>query len=277
MTQRKLAGILPMFAVALQDVAFQKIRNGRVWLMKLSGKVALVTGGSRGIGAATALRLAEEGADVAITYARAAGAAEEIVKKITGMGRRALAIQADSADAKVVAGLPARVAKDLGRLDIIVNNAGTFTAAPLDSVTLDEFRKEMAVNVEAALVLAKAAFGILPQGGRFITVGSVLGQRVPFTNMAVYSTSKFALQGLTRALSRDFAPHGVLVNCVQPGPVKTDMNPGEGEFAEVLRNMTALRRFGLPHEIAGAIAFLAGPDAAYITGTALNVDGGMEA
>jgi NAD(P)-dependent dehydrogenase (short-subunit alcohol dehydrogenase family) len=245
--------------------------------MKLSGKVALVTGGSRGIGAATALRLAGDGADVAITYARSAGAAEEIVKKIKGLGRRAIAIQADSSDAKMVAGLPDHVAKDLGQLDIIVNNAGTFTAAPLETATVEDFRKEMAVNVEAAFVLAKAAQGVLPEGGRIIMVGSVLGQRVPLTNLAAYSASKFAIQGLARALARDLAPRGMLVNCVQPGPINTDMNPDEGDFAAMLRNMTALRRFGLPHEVAAAISFLAGPDSAYITGIALNVDGGMEA
>ena len=245
--------------------------------MSLSGKVALVTGGSRGIGAATVLRLAQEGADVALTYVRAAGAAQEVVAKVEALGRRAVAIRADSMDAAAVAALPARVVAGLGRLDIIVNNAGSFTAAPLDAVELDAFRKEMALNAEAAFVLAKAALGVLPEGGRFITVGSVLGQRVPMGGLAVYSTGKFAIQGLTRALARDLGQKGILVNCVQPGPVATDMNPDEGDSAAFLKSMTCLKRYGKPAEIAGAVAFLAGPDATYITGAVLNVDGGMEA
>ncbi len=245
--------------------------------MQLSGKVALVTGASRGIGAATALRLAQDGADVALTYAKSASAAEEVVKQITALGRRAIAIKADSTDEAAVAALPKRVIKDLGGLDIIVNNAGGYTAAPLDTITIEAFRKEMALNLDAAFILVTSALPHLSAGARIITVGSTLGQRVPFPDLAAYSTSKFALQGLTRSLARDLGPKGILVNCLQPGPVNTDMNPEDSDFADVLRAGVPLGRYGQPAEIAGAIAFLAGPDATYVNGTVLNVDGGFEA
>lgn len=244
---------------------------------KLEGKVALVTGGSRGIGAATAIRLAEEGADVAVTYARSAGAAEEVVARIKDLGRRALAIKADGTDIAAVEGLPSRVVQEFGRLDIIVNNAGSFTAAPLGDLSLESFRAEIALNLDAAFVLAKAALPCLKAGARFIAVGSTLGQRVPFPNLAAYSASKFAVQGLTRALARELGPIGIRCNCVQPGPIDTDMNPEDSEFADVQRAGVPLGRYGRPEEVAAAIAFLAGPDATYVNGAVLNVDGGFEA
>lgn len=246
--------------------------------MSLNGKVALITGGSRGIGAATALKLAELGAHVAITYSRSAERAQQVVQKITALGRNAEAIKADNSKPEEMKGLVSRVKDKFGRIDILVNNAGTFSPAPLDTEgLLDVYDREMLVNVRAVLQLSQEAAAVLPEGGRIINVGSVLGQRVPFPNLAVYSTSKFAVHGLTRALARDLGPKGINVNVVQPGPIDTELNPDEGEFAEILKANIIQRRYGKPEEVAGAIAFLAGPDATHITGAVINVDGGFEA
>ncbi|MBI1292034.1 SDR family oxidoreductase [bacterium] len=245
--------------------------------MSLNGKVALVTGGSRGIGAATAIRLAKEGADVAITYAKSPKAAEEVVAKIKALGRKAVAIKADSSVTAEVTGLLARVKKELGGIHIVVNNAGTFTAAPLGQASEEAFDKEIAINVKAIFTILNEAANVLEKGARIINVGSVVGGRAPFAGLSIYATSKFAVQGITRAAARDLGAKGILVNAVQPGPIATDMNPDEGDFATVLKAQTILGRFGVADEVAGAVAFLAGPDANYITGTTLNVDGGMEA
>jgi len=243
--------------------------------MSLKGKVALVVGGSRGIGAAIAARLAKEGADVAITYAKSPKAADEVVAAIKASGRRSVALKADSSVTSEIKGLLARVKKELGALDIVVYNAGTFTAAPLGSGDEAAFDREMTINVRSVYTVLNEAATELNSGARFITIGSVVGDRVAFPGLSIYATTKFALQGLTRAAARDLGAKGILVNAVQPGPIATDMNPDEGDFATVLKASTILGRFGVADEVAGAVAFLAGPDATYITGTTLDVDGGM--
>ena len=245
--------------------------------MSLSGKVALVTGGSRGIGAAIALRLAQLGADVAITYSNASAPAEKVVADIKALGRKAIAIKANAASEADLNGLLAKVVKDFGHLDILVNNAGIFDAAPISEITLERFDKTMAVNVRALFQLIQQAAEILPKGGRIINIGSVLGERVGLAGMTAYSTSKFAVSGLTRAAAHDLAPRGILVNNVQPGPINTDMNPEDGAFAEAMKSMVPLKRYGRPEEVAEIVAFLAGPGATYITATSIEVDGGLEA
>jgi 3-oxoacyl-[acyl-carrier protein] reductase len=246
---------------------------------KLTGKVALVTGGSRGIGAAAARALAEEGADVAVSYSASGAKADAVVRELTAKGVRAAAFQADQADPAQVRGLVKAVVERFGRLDILVNNAGVFVMGVLgdpgsDLAALD---RQQAVNIGGVVAAVRAAAAVLGQGGRIITVGSVLGARVPFTGIADYSATKAAVAVYTKGWARDLGPKGVTVNAVQPGPIDTDMNPDAGDFAAVQRATTALGRYGKPEEVAAAIVFLAGPDASYITGTTLDVDGGMNA
>ncbi len=245
----------------------------------LSGKVALVTGGSRGIGAATARALAEGGADVAISYAASADKAEAVVRELEGKGVRAAAFRADQADPAQVAGLVKAVVKRFGRLDILVNNAGVFiTGAVGDpSNAIAEFERQLAINVGGVVAAVRAAVGIMGEGGRIITVGSGAGTRVGFPGMADYSATKAAVVGYTKGWARDLGPKGITVNTVQPGPIDTDMNPADGDFAKLLEPTTALGRYGQPEEVAAAIVFLAGPGASYITGTTLDVDGGYNA
>ncbi|HEX4611050.1 MAG TPA: SDR family oxidoreductase [Urbifossiella sp.] len=243
----------------------------------LADKVALVTGGSRGIGAATAVRLARDGATVAVAYSASPGKAEAVVKTIQEAGGTAAAFQADQADPKAVAGLVEAVVKKFGRLDILVNNAGVFAQGAVDDPAADlaALDREQAVNVGGVVAGVRAAVKYLPRGGRIITVGSVLGSRVPFPGIAGYAATKAAVAGYTRGWARDLGPKGITVNVVQPGPIDTDMNPDSGDFAAVQRAGTALGRYGKPEELAAAVAFLAGPDASYITGAVLDVDGGF--
>lgn len=241
--------------------------------MSLQGKVALVTGGSRGIGAAIATRLAAEGADVVITYSKSAPAAEKVVAEIRAKGRRAEAIQSDASKPETAKGLIAKVIGKFGRIDILVNNAGIYAGAD----NLEGFDQTLAVNLRTVFVLVQEAGWVMAQGGRIINIGSVLGEMVPFPGQQAYATSKFAVQGLTRAAARDLGPKGVTVNCVQPGPIDTEMNPADGEQAAGMKAVTALGRYGKPEEIAAAVAFLASAEASYITGASLNVDGGFGA
>lgn len=244
---------------------------------RLQGKVALVTGGSRGIGAAIVLRYAEEGADVALTYSRSADRAKEVVAQVEAKGRRAVAIQADSADSAAVKAAVERVRREFDRLDILVNNAGVYAISPLVETSDEEFERVMAINVRAPFVAAREAAKIMGSGGRIINIGSALGERVPFGGLSNYSMSKFALAGLTRAWARDLGPRGITVNTIQPGPINTEMNPEDSDFADDQRAFIAVGRFGRSEEVAAAAAYLASDDAAYVTGGALNVDGGFVA
>nr|WP_203981838.1 SDR family oxidoreductase [Sphaerisporangium rufum] len=243
----------------------------------LTGKVALVTGGSRGIGAAVAVRLAEDGADVAFTYRQDAERAGAVADRIKLAGRRALAIQADSVDAAAVAGAVDRAAAEFGRLDILVNNAAVYLPGPVEQVTFAEVDATLAVNVRAPFAAAQAALKHLAEGGRIINIGSNVSERVPFPGLALYSMSKSALTGLTRALAREVGPRGITVNVVAPGPTDTDANPAGGPFAETISGITALGRYAAPEEIAEAVGYLAGDGARYITGATLHVDGGFTA
>jgi 3-oxoacyl-[acyl-carrier protein] reductase len=246
---------------------------------KLVGKVALVTGGSRGIGAAAARALAEEGANVAISYAASADKAEALVRDLEGKGARAAAFKADQGDTAQVQALVQAVVKRFGRLDILVNNAGVFVAGAVDDPSDDvaKFDRQLAVNVGGVAAAVRAAAKVMGQGGRIISVGSILGAHVPFPGMADYSATKAAVAVYTRGWARDLGPKGITVNAVQPGPIDTDMNPADGDFAPAQKSATALGRYGRPEEVAAAIVFLASPGASYITGTTLNVDGGLSA
>jgi len=244
---------------------------------ELNGKVALVTGGSRGIGAAVARRLAAGGAAVALTYATSAGKAEAVAKQIEADGGQALVIPADNADAAAVRLAVERTVRDLGRLDILVNNAGIFTGGPLEEMTLEQADRLWSVNVRAVFVAAQAAARHMGAGGRIITIGSALAERVPAPGMTLYTMSKAALTGLTKGLARDLGPRGITVTVVHGGLVDTDMNRADGPGAEFLSQIPALGRYGDPDEIAAAVAYLAGEGSRYVTGTAITVDGGFAA
>ncbi|MEV6827531.1 SDR family oxidoreductase [Amycolatopsis sp. NPDC051102] len=245
--------------------------------MTLDGKVALVTGGSRGIGAATALRLAEDGADVALTYVHNAERAAEVVDKIKALGRRALAIQADSADAAAVSAAVSAVVAEFGRLDVLVNNAGVGFVGAFGETSLEDVDRVLAVNVRGVFATTQAAAGVLSDGGRVITIGSCVTDRVPGPGMALYATSKAAMVGLTKALARELASRGITVNLVHPGPTDTDMNPADGPYAADQAAMTASGRYGQPAEVAAAVSYLASAGAEYVTAAVLSVDGGHAA
>ena len=245
--------------------------------MTLDGKVALVTGGSRGIGAATALRLAEDGADVALTYQHNGALAAEVVDKIKNLGRRALAIQADSADAAAVSAAVSAAVAEFGRLDVLVNNAGVGFVGAFTETALEDVDRVLAVNVRGVFAATQAAAGVLADGGRVITIGSCVTDRVPGPGMALYATSKAAMVGLTKALARELGPRGITVNLVHPGPTDTDMNPADGPYAADQRALTAFDRYGTPSEVAAAVSYLAAPASAYVTAAVLSVDGGHAA
>ncbi|MER5214361.1 SDR family oxidoreductase [Streptomyces sp. NPDC002838] len=242
----------------------------------LNGKVALVTGGSRGIGAATAVRLAREGADVALTYVNGKEAAEDVVRAVEALGRRAVALRADSADAVEAAGAVARTAEALGgRLDVLVNNVGVGLLGPLESLSLSDVDRVLAVNVRGVFLASQAAAARMGAGGRIITVGTCMTQRVPGPGGVLYAMSKSALVGLTKALARELGVRGITANIVHPGPTDTDMNPADGPYAAGQVAMTALGRFGTAEEVAGMVVHLAGAE--YVTGAEFSVDGGHAA
>ncbi|NVL55987.1 SDR family oxidoreductase, partial [Pseudomonas syringae pv. actinidiae] len=241
--------------------------------LKLTGKVALVQGGSRGIGAAIVNRLAKEGAAVAFTYVNSEVNALEIQDSINANGGRALAIRADSADEKAIRQAVQTTAETLGRLDILVNNAGVLAIAPLNEFSMQDFDKTLAINVRSVFIASQEAARHMEEGGRIINIGSTNAERMPFAGGATYAMSKSALIGLTKGMARDLGPQGITVNNVQPGPVDTDMNPEHGEFAESLKALMALPRYGKSEEIASFVAYLAGPEAGYITGASLTIDG----
>ncbi|WP_437675909.1 3-oxoacyl-ACP reductase family protein [Sorangium sp. So ce131] len=243
----------------------------------LKGKVALVTGGSRGIGAAIAKRLAHEGAAVAITYTASPAKAAEVVHAIEAAGGRAVAVRADSADVEAVRSAVAQTVKTFGRLDVLVNNAGVAAMAPIDQVSLEEFDRLMAVNVRGLFVATQEAVRHLGEGGRIINIGSVSGDVALAPGMAVYSATKGAVAGLTRGWARDLGARGITVNNVQPGPVDTDMNPADGPLATQFKGQIAVQRYGQSDEVASLVAYLAGPESAFINGANLKIDGGFTA
>jgi 3-oxoacyl-[acyl-carrier protein] reductase len=243
----------------------------------LSGKVAFIQGGSRGIGAAIAKRLAADGAAVAITYVSAADKAQAVVTEIEAAGGRAIALKADSADAGALTAAIRTTVETMGRLDILVNNAAVLVVAPLEQFSLDDFDRTLAVNVRSVFVATQEAARHMTDGGRIINIGSTNADRMPFAGGAPYAMSKSALVGLTRGLARDLGPRGITVNNVQPGPVDTEMNPDSGDFATMLKGMMALGRYGRTDEIAGFVAYLASAEAGYVTGASLSIDGGFAA
>ncbi|HEF4772215.1 SDR family NAD(P)-dependent oxidoreductase [Burkholderia multivorans] len=244
---------------------------------RLQGKRALVTGGSRGIGAAIAKRLAADGADVAITYEKSAERAQAVVAEIETLGRRAVAIQADSADPAAVRAAVDRAADTLGGLDILVNNAGIFRAGSLDALTLDDIDATLNVNVRAAIVASQAAARHLGEGGSIVSTGSCLATRVPDAGMSLYAASKAALIGWTQGLARDLGPRGITVNIVHPGSTDTDMNPADGEHADAQLARMAIPRYGKADDVAALVAFVVGPEGRSINGTGLTIDGGANA
>src|SRR3954463_12677320 len=231
----------------------------------LIGKAALVTGGSRGIGAAIARRLAAEGAAVAITFASAKQKADEVIKAIQREGGRAIAIAADNGDAAAVRKAVDETARAFGKIDILVASAGIAKIAPVSEFSLEDFDKTVAVNVRGMFVAIQQALKYMGDGGRIITIGSVNADRMPFAGGAVYAMSKAAVAGLVRGLARDLGPKGITVNNVQPGPVDTDLNPAEGPVAATMKSLMALPRYGRDSEIAGMVAYLAGSEAAFVT------------
>jgi len=243
----------------------------------LTGKVALIQGGSRGIGAAIVRRLAADGASVAFTYVSSATKAEALQNEIIAGGGKALAIQADSADAEAVQRAVAATAEAFGKLDILVNNAGVLALGSVEDLALAEFDKTLAINVRSVFVASQAALQHMGNGGRIINISSTNADRMPFAGGATYAMSKSALTGLVKGMARDLGPRGITVNNVQPGPVDTDMNPADGEMAPGMLGLMALDRYGTAQEIADFVAFLASPQAGYITGASLTIDGGFGA
>jgi 3-oxoacyl-[acyl-carrier protein] reductase len=245
-------------------------------MTKLKGKKALVTGASRGIGAAIAKGLAGAGADVALTFFSSPAQAEATVEAIRACGVRGEAIRADAGDGEAVRQAVAFAHERLGGLDILVNNAGIFKRQPLHETTDDEFDRVMAVNLRGAYIAIKAAVPLMGQGGRIINLSSTFGARVPAPGIGLYAISKFAVAGMTRAFARDLASRGMTVNAIQPGPIATEMNPGDSRHARLMAMMTALGRYGEPEDVARMAVFLAGDESAFITGATFNVDGGFE-
>lgn len=241
------------------------------------GKVALVTGGSRGIGAAIALRLALDGADVAVTYLSSAEKAAAVVDGIKIAGQRGLAIQADNASPDGVVRAVEQTVAHFGRIDILVNNAGIFPSGPFDGVTVDEIDRTLAIHVRASILAAQVAARHMTEGGRIISIGSNLAERVPFGGVTLYAASKSALLGLTRGLARDLGARGITVNLVNPGSTDTDMNPADGADADEQRALTVLDRFGAPDDVAATVAHLAGEAGRNITGASFVVDAGTNA
>jgi 3-oxoacyl-[acyl-carrier protein] reductase len=243
----------------------------------LTGKVALVTGASRGIGAAIAQRLAAEGAAVAITYNSSPAKANEVVRTIEQASGRAIALPADSANAAAIRAAVSKTVETLGRLDIVVNNAGILALGDISQLTEADFDKTINVNVRAVFIATQAAIPHMKEGGRIINIGSTNADRMPFPGGSIYAMSKSALVGLVKGLARDLGPKGITINNIQPGPVATEMNPPDGDFAKVLLPLIAVNRYGHDSEIGALVAFLAGPESGYITGASLTIDGGFSA
>jgi 3-oxoacyl-[acyl-carrier protein] reductase len=246
-------------------------------MSKLANKVALVTGGSRGIGAAIAQRLATDGANVAITYVKDANAASAVVKAIERAGQKAIAIQADATDANAVAAAVEKTVSTFGRLDVLVNNAGTAIPKAFVETTLEEMDRVLDINVRGVFAATQAALKHMHEGGRIIMIGSAVGERAVAPGLVPYAATKGAVKMFTQALSREVGNRGITVNNIQPGPIDTDLNPASGDWAVPQKAATALDRYGHVEEIAAMVSFVAGPESSYITGANLTVDGGMNA
>ena len=243
----------------------------------LEGKIALITGGSRGIGAAIAKRLAADGANVAITYTKGADAAASVVKEIERVGRKAIAIQADSTDAVAVEAAVEKAVETFGRLDVLVNNAGTAIPKPFEETTLEELDRVIDINVRGTMVGTQAALKHMKSGARIIMIGSSVGERNNMPGLVPYSATKGAVKKFTQGLSREVGRRGITVNNIQPGPIDTDLNPAAGDWAVPQKANTALDRYGRVDEVAALVAFVASPESSYITGANLTVDGGVNA
>lgn len=243
----------------------------------LKNRSALVTGGSRGIGAAIAKRLAQDGASVAITYTASSQKAAAVVESITKDGGKAIAIQADSSDTDAVKQAVGKTVETFGRIDILVNNAGVAYLGAIGEIPDKEFERVLDVNVRGVFTATQEAVRHMGEGGRIIMIGSINSEFVPFGKGSVYALTKAAVAGFTRGLARDLGPRGITVNNVQPGPVDTDMNPADGPFAQSLKNYIAVGRYGRAEEIAALVSFLAGPESAYISGAQIKIDGGATA
>src|SRR4029078_4518944 len=244
---------------------------------KLEGKIALITGGSRGIGAAIAKRLAADGANVAITYSKGADAAAAVVKEIERDGGKAIAIQADATNAEAGKAAVDKTVAAFGKLDVLVNNAGTAIPKTFEETTLEEIDRVLDINVRGGLAATQAALKHMKSGGRIIMIGSSVGERVLVPGLVTYSATKGAVKMFRQGLFREGASGGITVNNVQPGPIDTDLNPAAGDWAAPQKAATALDRYGKVDEVAALVAFVAGPEASYITGANLTVDGGMNA
>ncbi|HTH95200.1 MAG TPA: 3-oxoacyl-ACP reductase family protein [Rhodocyclaceae bacterium] len=253
--------------------------NTQAQVNHLAGKVALIQGGSRGIGAAIAKRLARDGATVALTYASSPDKAQEVVKEIEAAGGRALAIKADSTDAAQIKAAVQQTADTYGKIDILVNNAGVLALGNVAEaeISLEDIDRTLAVNVRSVIVASQAVVKHMDRGGRIITIGSTNSDRMPFQGGSVYAMSKSAIVGLTKGLARDLGPLGITVNNIQPGPIDTEMNPDNSDFSQVMKGLMALPRYGTVEEVASFASYLAGPEAAYITGASLLIDGGFAA
>lgn len=246
-------------------------------MQNLTGKVAFVTGASRGIGAAIAKRLARDGATVALTYVSSPDRARDVVGEIEAAGGTALAIKADNRNANEIEAAIHQAAAQFGQIDILVNNAGIIEFAPIDELSIEQFDRTVDVNVRAVFVATKAALAHMPDGGRIISTGSNLAHQVPWPGLSLYALSKSALIGFTRGVARDLGPRKITVNVIHPGPTETDMNPAEGDIADAARRIMAIPDYSDANDTAGLVAWLAGPEAKVVTGSEFTVDSGMNA
>ncbi len=244
-------------------------------MAELKTKNAFVSGGSRGIGAAIALKLAQQGANVTITYSKSQDRAAEVVQKIEAMGVKGLAIQADATKAENVVQAIQQAVSTFGSIDILVNSAGIFELKPITESTLEDYERTENVNIKAVFAATMEAVKSMPEGGRIITIGSVNSESMPFPGGSLYGMSKAAVGMMTQCWARDLGQKKITANVIQPGPIDTEMNPADGPFGETLTAMTAINRYGKPEEIAELAAFLSSPRASNITGSAINIDGGM--